>query len=63
MMRLIVFNFFINTLGNNTERIFSKPGGDINLLDWLAGTLEDRAAAPSNCDKLGKSTNRLLVRS
>lgn len=39
MLRLIPFNFFINTSGNDTEHTLSKSGGDINLADWLAGTL------------------------
>lgn len=61
MLRLIPFNFFIDTLGNDTECILGKSGGDIDLVDWLAGTLEDRVAIQSNPDKLDKCTNRQLV--
>lgn len=58
MLRLIPFNFFINTLGNNTERTLNKSGGDINLADRLAGTPEDTAAVQSNPDKLDKCADR-----
>ena len=63
MLRLIPFNFFINTLGNDAECILRKSGGDINLADWLAGTPQHRAANQSNPDKLDKCANRQLVRS
>lgn len=62
MLRLILFNLFINTLDNDTEHILSKSGGDTGQTGWLV-LLEDTATMQSNPDKLDKCTNRHLVRS
>lgn len=60
-MGLMLFNVFINNLGDGTECILSKSAQHTKL-GWVLNVLEGRATVQRDADRLEKWVDRNLMK-